>query len=245
MPDMTLHRFHGTIQYKDGRRIATNKDNLLLRDYVVKNTNYVEGLVLYAGHETKAMLNNKGPRHKISRLERQMNNDIIWCIIILVVMCAFNTLMRITWLEQFNRKDISNELIPFLQKADSITGDGITIEDYFVIFMDFFVFTILYQMIIPISLYVCVEFIKLGQIWYTINKDQHFVDTSNDKRLECRALNITEDLGQVEYMFCDKTGTLTENTMEFRCCTIKGIDYGHDPEVDMAEMTYEQCKQSQ
>ena len=42
-----------------------------------------------AGHETKAMLNNNGPRYKRSKLERQMNVDVFWCVIILLVMCLF------------------------------------------------------------------------------------------------------------------------------------------------------------
>ncbi|VDM78146.1 unnamed protein product [Strongylus vulgaris] len=40
------------------------KENVLLRGCVVKNTDFVEGIVLYAGNDTKAMLNNKGPRYK-------------------------------------------------------------------------------------------------------------------------------------------------------------------------------------
>ena len=46
-----------------------------------------------------------------------------------------------------------------------------------------------------------------------------------NKQIECRALNVTEDLGQIEYVFSDKTGTLTENEMIFRRCAIGGVDY--------------------
>src|SRR5262245_61104704 len=56
---------------------AIDKSNLLLRGCSMRNVDYVEGLVLYAGRDTKAMLNNSGPRHKRSQLERLINRDII------------------------------------------------------------------------------------------------------------------------------------------------------------------------
>ena len=64
-----------------GERIPVGKDNLLLRECVVKNTDYIEGLVVYAGHESKAMINNGGPRYKRSQLEKRINLDVIWCAI--------------------------------------------------------------------------------------------------------------------------------------------------------------------
>ena len=38
--------------------------------------------------------------------------------------------------------------------------------------------------------------------------------------------NISDDLGQIEYVFSDKTGTLTQNVMEFQKCSIHGVAYG-------------------
>ena len=71
-----------------------------------------------------------------------------------------------------------------------------------------------------------------------MNKRSQFLKTSNLKFIifcnyfaECRALNIPEELGQVEYVFTDKTGTLTENNMVFQRCSINGIDYGHTPVI--------------
>jgi phospholipid-transporting ATPase len=56
-------------------------------------------------------------------------------------------------------------------------------------------------------------------------KDSRLYDEATNSRFQCRALNINEDLGQIKYVFSDKTGTLTENKMEFQCASIWGVDY--------------------
>ena len=85
----------------------------------------------------------------------------------------------------------------------------------------------MFQVIIPLSLYVTVEIVKLVQV-YLIHNDRLMYDPVHDKSTECRALNIPEELGQVEFMFCDKTGTLTENKMVFKRCAIMGQDFNHN-----------------
>ena len=82
------------------------------------------------------------------------------------------------------------------------------------------------QVIIPISLYVTMEVVKFTQIYF-LNWDRAMYYAPTDRPFECRALNITEDLGQIQYVFSDKTGTLTENEMVFKCCSIGSINYPH------------------
>lgn len=81
---------------------------------------------------------------------------------------------------------------------------------------------------IPLSLYVTLELCKILQVYHIHNNTELF-DVQTNKKSECRAMNITEELGQVQHIFSDKTGTLTENKMLFRKCTINGVDYNHTP----------------
>jgi len=214
-PTTKIYRFHGSILHPWGERVPVGKDNLLLRECVLKNTNFVEGLVVYAGHESKAMLNNGGPRYKRSKLERQLNTEVVYCVLILFVLCAIGALGSGFWLSTFE------EYVPFLNTL-IFSETNAPFEG----FLTFWTFVIILQVIIPLSLYVTIEMTKLLQI-YLIHQDADMFDELCQKKVECRALNIPEELGQVQYAFCDKTGTLTENNMVFKRCTINGIDYDH------------------
>ncbi|TNN12766.1 putative phospholipid-transporting ATPase VD, partial [Schistosoma japonicum] len=103
-------------------------------------------------------------------------------------------------------------------------------------FLNFWRFVIIFQTIIPLPLYVTIEFVKMHQVWH-MNNDLKLYDSKLDRRIEIRAFNIPEDLGQIEYVFTDKTGTLTENKMKFQRASINGNDYytnnnGDDNEND-------------
>ncbi|XP_059487582.1 phospholipid-transporting ATPase VA isoform X2 [Neocloeon triangulifer] len=222
-PTTKIYRFHGTVVHESGERVPIGTDNLLLRECVLKNTDFVEGIVVYAGHETKAMLNNGGPRYKRSQLERAMNRDVVWCVVILVVLCIIGAIGCRFW----------------LSSVTSSTYWPLFITEYFSpayeAVLTFWTYVIILQVMIPLSLYVTIEMTKILQV-YHIHNDPYLYDAERKKRVECRALNITEELGQVQYIFSDKTGTLTENKMIFRRCTIDGIDYNHPPIAELQNL---------
>jgi len=234
MPTTKIYRFHGSLIQPWGERIPVGKDNLLLRDCVLKNTDYIEGLVVYAGHESKAMLNNGGPRYKRSKLEKQINREVVWCVVILVVLCFIGSTGNGIWNGIFLHSTsfngtYDNETVsyivgpPFIPVLDFEKDTDPAFEGFLV----FWTFIIILQIIIPLSLYVTIEITKLCQV-YLIHNDPLLYDHVHRKHVECRALNIPEELGQVQYMFCDKTGTLTENKMVFKRCLINGQDFGHN-----------------
>jgi phospholipid-transporting ATPase len=72
------------------------------------------------------------------------------------------------------------------------------------------VFWVAYSHMIPISLYVVLEIVKLGQT-YLISRDVAIYDKEAGGFTACRNSDLIEELGQVEFLFVDKTGTLTTN----------------------------------
>lgn len=68
------------------------------------------------------------------------------------------------------------------------------------------------------------EVVKFQQA-QLINSDLDMYYAHNDTPALCRTSSLVEELGQIEYVFSDKTGTLTCNEMEFRCCSIAGYAY--------------------
>ncbi|KHN81926.1 putative phospholipid-transporting ATPase VD [Toxocara canis] len=215
-PNNQIYRFNGYLEHENGVKEPVDKMNLLLRGCEVRNTDFVEGIVLYAGRDTKAMLNNSGPRYKRSELERLTNWDIIWCVLILLIMCFTGAIFSTIWLSSFS----DPYQVPYLTFVKNVDTLNPGLEG----FVNFWSYIIVLQVMIPISLYVSIEIIKLGQIYLT-SQDINMYYELADKRIQCRALNIPEELGQVQFVMSDKTGTLTENQMIFRRCYVAGHDY--------------------
>ncbi|XP_055539760.1 phospholipid-transporting ATPase VD isoform X2 [Wyeomyia smithii] len=229
-PSTKIYRFHGAVIHPSGERVPVSTESLLLRESRLKNTDYAEGIVVYAGHETKAMLNNSGPRYKRSQIEQQMNIDVIWCVIILIILCVIGAIGCKMWLSSFVATSGDNNetfRIPYLPFEISPDYEGL---------LAFWTFVIILQIMIPLSLYVTIELCKIMQV-YHIHNSIDLYDSQTNKRTECRAMNITEELGQIQYIFSDKTGTLTENRMIFRRCTIVGVDYNHPETEEEKELT--------
>ncbi|XP_023080288.1 probable phospholipid-transporting ATPase VD isoform X2 [Piliocolobus tephrosceles] len=223
-PNNDLSRFRGFLEHSNKERVGLSKENLLLRGCTIRNTEAVVGIVVYAGHETKAMLNNSGPRYKRSKLERRANTDVLWCVMLLVIMCLTGSVGHGIWLSRYEKMHFFNNPEP----------DRHIISPLLAGFYMFWTMIILLQVLIPISLYVSIEIVKLGQIYF-IQSDVDFYNEKTDSTVQCRALNIAEDLGQIQYLFSDKTGTLTENKMVFRRCSVAGFDYCHEENAKRLE----------
>uniref|UniRef100_A0A1A8B0U5 Phospholipid-transporting ATPase n=1 Tax=Nothobranchius furzeri TaxID=105023 RepID=A0A1A8B0U5_NOTFU len=119
-------------------------------------------------------------------------------------------------------------IIPLLSKTCLLTDGGAANFG-----LNFLTFIILFNNLIPISLLVTLEVIKFIQAFF-INWDTDMVYEPTSTPAMARTSNLNEELGQVKYIFSDKTGTLTCNVMQFKKCTIAGVAYGLSTHSDEA-----------
>ncbi|OMO53863.1 Cation-transporting P-type ATPase [Corchorus capsularis] len=225
-PNRNIYEFTANMEF-NGQKFPLSQSNIVLRGCQLKNTDWIIGVVVYAGQETKAMLNSAISPAKRSKLESYMNRETLWLSVFLLVMCSVVALGMGLWL---NRHKDKLDTLPYYRKRYQVNGkdNGKTYRYYGIPMETFFSFLssiIVFQIMIPISLYITMELVRLGQSYFMI-EDKHMYDSSSGSRFQCRSLNINEDLGQIRYVFSDKTGTLTENKMEFRKASVCGKNFG-------------------
>ncbi|XP_039009204.1 probable phospholipid-transporting ATPase 4 [Hibiscus syriacus] len=225
-PNPSLYTFIGNFEYSD-EVYALDPSQILLRDSKLRNTAFVYGIVIFTGHDSKVMKNATKTPSKRSKIERKMDY-IIYVLFSILLMISFISSIGFAvktkfemphwwYLQPKNTDDYYNPKRPVL------SGIGHLITAL-----------ILYGYLIPISLYVSIEVVKVLQATF-INKDIHMYDEETGNPAQARTSNLNEELGQVDTILSDKTGTLTCNQMDFLKCSIAGTAYGvRSSEVEIA-----------
>uniref|UniRef100_A0A8C5GLD3 Phospholipid-transporting ATPase n=1 Tax=Gouania willdenowi TaxID=441366 RepID=A0A8C5GLD3_GOUWI len=216
-PNRHLYDFTGTLRLENHNPVPLGPDQVLLRGAQLRNTQWVVGIVVYTGHDSKLMQNSTKAPLKRSNVERVTNMQILVLFGILLVMALVSSVGAAIW-----NKEHTEDACWYLSRA----GDISTNFAY-----NLLTFIILYNNLIPISLLVTLEVVKFTQALF-INWDVEMYYSETDTPAMARTSNLNEELGQVKYLFSDKTGTLTCNVMHFKKCTIAGITYGHFPDLD-------------
>ncbi|XP_046704686.1 phospholipid-transporting ATPase IA isoform X5 [Silurus meridionalis] len=212
-PNRHLYEFVGNIRQDGHSTVPLGPDQILLRGAQLRNTQWVHGIVVYTGHDTKLMQNSTRPPLKLSNVERITNFQILvlfGCLLAISLVCSIG---QSIWKYQYGNE-------AWYMDLNSPDGGAANFG------LNFLTFIILFNNLIPISLLVTLEVIKFIQAYF-INWDTDMLYEVTNTPAMARTSNLNEELGQVKYIFSDKTGTLTCNVMQFKKCTVAGVAYGH------------------
>eukprot|EP00440_Ansanella_granifera_P053764 gb/GFBE01058283.1/.p1 GENE.gb/GFBE01058283.1/~~gb/GFBE01058283.1/.p1 ORF type:complete len:1130 (+),score=313.78 gb/GFBE01058283.1/:1-3390(+) len=219
LPNEFLYTFAGNITANPSggqQKISLDEQHMVLRGCKIKNVSWSLGVVVYTGRETKIMMNSKERKgRKLSHLEREVGRLTLLIFGIQTVLCliaAISSAIFETSEENLNKM--------YLNLTDK---DGNSQNAFLVLVIRFFNFIILFSNFIPISLLVSMSLAKLAQVFFFYADDDMVY-----KGIHCmpRTSDLNEELGQIEYVFSDKTGTLTCNVMDFRKFCVRGVNYG-------------------
>ncbi|KAL0113755.1 hypothetical protein PUN28_012700 [Cardiocondyla obscurior] len=217
-PNNLLNKFDGTLTWK-GKKYALDNDKIILRGCVLRNTQWCYGMVIFAGKDTKLMQNSGKTKFKRTSIDRLLNLLIIGIVFFLLSLCLFCMVGCGIWESLVGR--YFQVYLPWdsLVPSEPITGATV------IALLVFFSYSIVLNTVVPISLYVSVEVIRFVQS-FLINWDEEMYYAPTKTHAKARTTTLNEELGQIEYIFSDKTGTLTQNIMTFNKCSVAGKCYG-------------------
>eukprot|EP00934_Nitzschia_sp_Nitz4_P003792 Nitzschia sp. Nitz4//scaffold193_size40683//22974//28351//NITZ4_007501-RA/size40683-augustus-gene-0.57-mRNA-1//-1//CDS//3329540285//3782//frame0 len=208
--------------------IPLGADNLLLRGAVLRNTEWAIGFSCFTGTDTKLVQNSFETPSKFSQLDRLMNKTVVLVIIIMILCISSLSTQAVIhndlqfddlWYTGLNTN--TSDIWPYLPahldppKWETNTRNWLQM---------FLLYVTLLSNFVPLSMYVTVEAINFFYL-FLIYVDIDMYDAKTDTRAIARSTNVT-DLGQVQYVFSDKTGTLTQNVMRFKRCSVDGLVFG-------------------
>lgn len=210
-PNLDLYSYTGKAVV-NGEAIPLNLSQVIYRGSTLRNTSEAVGLVINTGEECKIRMNaSKNVRAKAPAMQAKVNKIIILLVFFVILLSVGCSIGNIIWVRK------TQDIAWYLQ-------------DYVVSFGKILIgFVIEFNTLIPLSLYVSLEIVKLGQV--LLLRDIDMYDSKSNTPMVANTTTILEDLGQVSHVFSDKTGTLTENVMRFRKMSVAGTAWLHDMDV--------------
>lgn len=191
------------------QHVFSDVSSLLLRGSTLRNTEMALGISINLGNKTKIMMNQRKARVKVSAVMKKMGS-ILYSVfafqLLNVIACAT---LGTVW----NSSD---------DKAYLGEADEANVGRWIINFLTYWV---TFAHMVPISVFIITDVLKFAQ-GLLVSRDVLMYSSETGKAALCNNSNVVEELGQVGCLFCDKTGTLTRNEMEFKLCSVNNVVYG-------------------
>lgn len=210
-PNLDLYNYEGKAVV-NGETMPLTLNQVIYRGSTLRNTSEAIGVVINTGEECKIRMNaSKDARAKAPAMQAKVNKIVILLVFFVILLSIGCSVGNILWVQ--DTRNIAWYL-----------------DNYVVSFGRILIgFVIAFNTLIPLSLYVSLEIVKIGQLM--LLRDIDLYDPVSNTPMVANTTTILEDLGQVSYVFSDKTGTLTENIMRFRKMSVAGTAWLHDMDM--------------
>ena len=222
-PNAATTKFTGKVHIEGQQPIILSISNVLLRSSTLRNCEYVIGLVVNTGKDSKVMQGMQPPKLKRSGLDRGINYLMVGIMTLQLVLCTVCTILQNVWDAQ-------------LQAPAWYLHEGADIIPMPPLIIGILRFFVLLAGFVSVALYVSVDSNK-AFMKVIMQRRKEFFHAESNTKLNVRTMTLIDELGTISHVFSDKTGTLTQNMMQFRKCSIAGVSYGHgNTEIGLARL---------